>query len=51
LFEAFAVLALRAHWTMDVYAGAVTALLVAVVAPKLAKPVDRWMGGEGSGPV
>ena len=28
LFEIFAVLALRAHWTMDVYAGLVTALLV-----------------------
>lgn len=26
-FEMFAVLALRAHWTMDVYAGVVTALL------------------------
>lgn len=27
LFEMFAVLALRAHWTMDVYAGLVTAIL------------------------
>lgn len=27
LYEVFTVLALRAHWTMDVYAGAVTALL------------------------
>ncbi|NDD31362.1 MAG: phosphatase PAP2 family protein [Proteobacteria bacterium] len=30
LFEVFTVLALRAHWTMDVYAGAVTAVLVFV---------------------
>jgi len=27
IYEIFAVLALRAHWTMDVYAGAVTAVL------------------------
>ena len=27
LYEIFAVLALRAHWTMDVYAGAVSAVL------------------------
>lgn len=27
LYEVFAVLALRAHWTMDVYAGAVSAVL------------------------
>lgn len=43
LFEAGAVLALRAHWTMDVYAGAVTALLVASYAGMMARPVDRWL--------
>jgi membrane-associated phospholipid phosphatase len=41
LFEILAVLALRAHWTMDVYAGAVTALLVAFIATRIAPPVDR----------
>jgi membrane-associated phospholipid phosphatase len=44
IFEMVAVLALRAHWTMDVYAGAVSALLVALLAPTLARPVDRWLG-------
>ncbi len=43
LFEATAVLCLRAHWTMDVYTGAVTALLIAMIASKLAPPVDRMM--------
>jgi PAP2 superfamily len=41
LFEMLAVLALRAHWTMDVYAGAVTALLVGFIAGKIAPSVDR----------
>ena len=41
LFEMVAVLMLRAHWTMDVYAGAVTALLVACIAGPVAKPIDR----------
>ncbi|MFA5506555.1 MAG: phosphatase PAP2-related protein [Vulcanimicrobiota bacterium] len=31
LYEIFAVLALRAHWTMDVYAGAVSAILCFLV--------------------
>ncbi len=44
VFEVLAVLSLRAHWTMDVFAGAVTALLVAVVAGRVARPVDGWMG-------
>ncbi len=43
LFEATAVLCLRAHWTMDVYTGAVTALLIAIIASTLAPPVDRIM--------
>lgn len=51
IFEVAAVLALRAHWTMDVYAGAVTALLVALLAGGIAAPVDRlllrWTGGGG----
>ncbi|MBS2040429.1 hypothetical protein JST97_35910, partial [bacterium] len=32
LYEVFAVLALRAHWTMDVYAGLVSAILCWVVS-------------------
>jgi membrane-associated phospholipid phosphatase len=43
LFEMFTVLALRAHWTMDVYAGAVSALLIACVVTRLAPPVDRLL--------
>ena len=43
LFEATAVLCLRAHWTMDVYTGAVTALLIAMIAGRIAPPVDRAM--------
>jgi membrane-associated phospholipid phosphatase len=41
LFEMVAVLMLRAHWSMDVYAGAVTALLVACIAGPVSKPIDR----------
>jgi hypothetical protein len=43
LFEALTVLALRAHWTMDVYAGAATALLVACLATRFTPPVDRLL--------
>jgi hypothetical protein len=46
LFEIVTVLALRAHWTMDVYAGAVTALLVAMISGRVAGPVDRLLGGR-----
>jgi hypothetical protein len=41
LFEASTVLVLRAHYTMDVFAGAVTALLVSTVAERLAPHCDR----------
>jgi membrane-associated phospholipid phosphatase len=41
VFEIFTVLALRAHWTMDVYAGAVTALLVGILAGWVSPVVDR----------
>ena len=43
LFEVLAVLSLRAHWTMDVFTGAVTALLVASIAPTLARPIDTLL--------
>jgi membrane-associated phospholipid phosphatase len=38
------VLVLRAHYTMDVFAGAVTAMLVAVFVAYLAPPCDRALG-------
>ena len=44
IFEATTVLALRAHWTMDVYAGAVTAVLVGILAGWVGPWVDRGLG-------
>ncbi len=44
VFEAAVVLVLRAHWTMDVYAGVVTAILIAIIAKQIAPPVDRMLG-------
>jgi membrane-associated phospholipid phosphatase len=41
LFEVSAVIVLRAHYTMDVFAGAITALFVGLIAEKIAVPVDR----------
>lgn len=43
LFEIATVLVLRAHYTMDVFAGAMTALFVGLVAEKIAAPVDDWL--------
>jgi hypothetical protein len=43
-FEIAAVLLLRAHYTMDVFAGAVTALYIHRLAIDLAPTVDRWIG-------
>jgi len=45
VIEATTVLVLRAHYTMDVFAGAVTALWVWTVASALAPTVDAWLGG------
>ena len=45
LFEMAVVLTLRAHYTMDVFTGAVTALLVAVVAAKISPGCDRALAG------
>ncbi len=39
-FEATTVLVLRAHYTLDVFSGMVTALLVAALAARLAPSVD-----------
>jgi hypothetical protein len=43
LVEGAAVLVLRAHYTMDVFAGAVTALWVWYAASALAPGLDRWL--------
>ena len=45
LVEATAVLILRAHYTMDVFTGAVTALWVSTVASALSPGIDRWLAG------
>jgi PAP2 superfamily C-terminal len=47
LFEATAVLVLRAHYTMDVFAGAITALLVAELAARWAPGFDRFLARLG----
>jgi hypothetical protein len=41
LFEVATVLLLWAHYTMDVYAGAITAVCMVLVADRLAPPCDR----------
>jgi hypothetical protein len=43
LFEALTVLILRAHYTMDVFTGAVTALLVSQAASQVAPYFDRLL--------
>ena len=43
LVEAAAVLVLRAHYTMDVFAGAVTALWVWCASSALAPGIDAWL--------
>ena len=40
IYEILVVLLLRAHWTMDVYAGAVTALLIDSIARQIGPWVD-----------
>lgn len=42
--EIATVIVLRAHYTMDVYAGAITALLAAIIADRAAPYVDRAIG-------
>jgi len=44
VFEMLTVLTLRAHYTMDVFAAAVTALLVGLMADRIARPIDRALG-------
>ncbi|MGB7746420.1 MAG: hypothetical protein WBN75_03955 [Verrucomicrobiia bacterium] len=45
LFEMAAVLTLRAHYTMDVFTGAVMAMLVAGLAAKISPACDRALAG------
>jgi hypothetical protein len=42
-FEIGVVLVLRAHYTMDVFAGAITALYVHRLAIQFAPAVDHWL--------
>ncbi len=42
-FEITTVIVLRAHYTMDVFTGIVTALWVAAVSDRIAPPVDRFL--------
>ena len=48
LFETATVLVLRAHYTMDVFTGAVTAFAAAVAADYLAPSCDAWLVALGS---
>src|SRR5262249_40453042 len=41
LFEASTVIVLRAHYTMDVFAGVIVALLIRTQADRWAQPIDR----------
>lgn len=43
LFEIATVIVLRAHYTMDVFTGALAALLIAGIAARLAPPLDRLL--------
>ncbi len=47
LFEITTVLALRAHYTMDVFTGAITALYVAHLCNKISPPIDRKLAEFG----
>lgn len=47
LFEVGTVLVLRAHWTMDVFAGAVAALWSHELISKLAPWCDAWLSSFG----
>jgi hypothetical protein len=46
IFEAVTVLVLRAHYTMDVFTGAVAALYVASLAASISPPLDRLLGNR-----
>ena len=44
VFEVATVLVLRAHYTMDVFTGAVAALYVASLVSRISSPIDRLLG-------
>jgi membrane-associated phospholipid phosphatase len=46
LFEISTVLVLRAHYTMDVFTGIITALWVAIVCDRISPSVDRFVLGK-----
>jgi hypothetical protein len=48
LFEVTTVLVLRAHYTMDVYAGAITAVLAAITAAWVGPWFDSWLVRAGA---
>jgi len=43
LFEIVTVLVLRAHYTMDIFAGMIAALWVASIIEHLSKPIDKFV--------
>ncbi|MGZ3774314.1 MAG: phosphatase PAP2 family protein [Bdellovibrio sp.] len=43
LYEIITVILLRAHWTMDVFAGAITALWIFDISSRLSPTVDTWL--------
>jgi PAP2 superfamily C-terminal len=43
IYEIFTVLILRAHWTMDVFAGLVTALWVHSITLKIGSLIENWI--------
>jgi hypothetical protein len=47
IFEMATVIILRAHYTMDVYAGAVTALVAVYAADAIAPTCDAWLVNLG----
>jgi hypothetical protein len=47
VFEIAVVLILRAHYTMDVFTGAVAALWVATICERIAPRIDRLLGTRG----
>lgn len=43
IFEIATVIVLRAHYTMDVFTGAIAALYVASLVSRISPPIDRWL--------
>lgn len=48
IFEVLTVLVLRAHYTMDVFTGMITALLVAECTERIAPKLDAYIAGTSS---